>query len=569
MPVSVQIRYWPWSIPGSDQKETINIGSGVASFQFWGSPVVCISSRARLFLPRRHELIRPFGPAFITRDGEYSLYEMPHGILASSPDRNALTESEIQIHFDGNRDVVKLDPVKAVPRFYSPTARDQETPLARTVVAWSQFFDDLQDEAKKSGRVNSLPWAKAVKSIFDISEDPQQPRKSLIVHIAELMRSRIAEIVAAIRRILNRERLLVRAGTISEVDTTCVRWLVRQPGNDLVQKAASNRQRLLGVTRRESFDTLENRVLKDFLARCSIESLRYHRSEIGENAVFFHSERAKTVRQYRQICTDLLRTALFDSIAAPPPAVRPNYVLQNDLRYREVWRHYTRLLKREDEEDCLWDWQARTWADVCRFLVCAAIYRMAQEGSKRLLVEELLRAAVCLRGEQQLGSRVLAGSEPGPFLISKPDSGRSRSRVLEIVHPDQATNHPATKLLGRTGGHLYLVLSNPLGDRSLVVIIWAVHTAASEEHPSWDNIGLSAGRALLAHSHIMNELGDPVFPKLHGFVVASDIKAASADLHPGSGDALHLVQVATDQRCWEEALKGIVLVIEDILEAYL
>ncbi|MGA2401921.1 MAG: hypothetical protein ABSG91_09460, partial [Syntrophobacteraceae bacterium] len=59
------------------------------------------------------------------------------------------------------------------------------------------------------------------------------------------------------------------------------------------------------------------------------------------------------------------------------------------------------------------------------------------------------------------------------------------------------------------------------------------------------------------------------FPILRGFVVGSDMESAAADLHPGSGEDLHVVQVATDQRCWKDALSGIILVVEDILETTL
>ncbi len=47
------------------------------------------------------------------------------------------------------------------------------------------------------------------------------------------------------------------------------------------------------------------------------------------------------------------------------------------------------------------------------------------------------------------------------------------------------------------------------------------------------------------------------------------MESKSAELHPGKDGGLHLVQVATDQRCWKDALAGISTVIEDILETVL
>lgn len=566
MPIDIQIRYWPWSVPkGSIQQETENLVSGEISFPFWGSPVVSISSRATIHLPRRHEHFLMFGPSYDTRFGDYCLYETPHGVLASGNSLSQGSGGEIKINSDGQRWSVWLKQIGAKQRF----EQGEESRLARTVVAWSQFFDDLLDKAKKSRGEYRIPWAEAIESIVDVSEDPQQPRKALIVDIAEKMRSRISEIVSTARRILYRERVMLPAGSVSETDTACLRWLVRQPGENLAQKAALNRQRLLGIARHESFDTLENKILKDFLKRCSIEGRRYLKAEVRDNPGFVQSERATTVRQYQYLCADLFRSPHLDNVAAPPPMPRPNYVLQNDLRYKKVWEHYVRLLRQEDEEDCLWDWQTRTWADICRFLACAAMYNLSRENPRKIVVKELLSSALNLTGEQMLGCRIPAGSEPGPFLVTVRGAEKTRACVLEVVHPDQAVDHRATKLLGRTGGHLYLVLSPISGGRRLVLILWAVHTAASEDHPTWTEISQSAGRALLAHSHVLNEMGDPDFPIIRGFIVASDMKSAAADLHPGSGMDLHLVQVATDQRCWKDALSGIALVLEDILEAAL
>jgi hypothetical protein len=569
MPIDVQLHIWPWS--EGIREETVNLTAGEVSFSFWGSPVVSISKRAEIYLPRRNERFVPFGPPFNTPAGEYRLYESPHGVLASKYAQLIDSGGEIRVSVGNIRETVRLEAQGARLRFfwYEGRERAEETPLARTVVAWSQFFDDLLDNARKAARENRLPWEEAVKSILDIVEDPQQPRKALIVDIAEHMRGKLTQIVAAARRILYRERLMLPADRVSETDTACLRWMVRQPGETMIQKAAGNRQRFLGIARRESFDTLENRVMKDFLCRCSHEGRRYLKTEVGDNPGLQQSERAVTVRQYHHLCTDLSRTPFLENVAAPPPAPRPNYVLQNDVRYREIWRHYVRLLRREDEEDCLWDWQSRTWADVCRFLVCAAFFEMSASPSVKVLFEELLASAVRLAGEHRLGSRILAGSDPGPFLVTRRGLERSRASILEIVHPDHAGEHPATRLLGRTGGHLYLVLTPLTGVRPLVLIVWAIHTAAAEKRPPWTEIGRSAGRALQNHTRIFDQRREPDFPLLRGFIVASDMEATAADLHPGAGEDLHIVQVATDQRCWKEAIDGIGLVIQDILEAAL
>jgi hypothetical protein len=567
----VQLHHWPWST--GIREETVNLTAGVEPFPFYGSPVVSVSTRASLFLPQRHERFAPFGPPFKTLDGEYCLYETPHGVMVTRGCSSTKTGGEIRVRTESSRDTVYFMPLGAKPRCVQNGKGDEgeETRLARVVVAWSQFFDNLIEQSKKTRRENKLPWSEVLAIILKIAEEVAEPRMALIVDIAERMHARLLLVVNAARKILLRERLMLPAGRVAETDIACLRWFVRQPGETMAQKAAANRQRLLGVTRRDSFDTLENRVLKEFLSRCADEGSRYLHTEVGDDEQLQHSSRASTVRKYRHLCAGLHQVPHLEKVAAVPPVPRPNYVLQNDYLYKQIWDQYVRLLRREDEEDRLWDWQARTWADVARLLVNAALFELSREvcnGSEpKLRFEELASSGIRLLGEQHLGSRTAAGSEPGPFMVSRRGTGRSRASVLEIVHPSQAGEHPATWLLGRLGGHLYLVLTPLAGGRRSVVVVWAVHTAGAEAHPAWENIGRLAGQALQNHVRNLDELRDPDLPILRGFVVASHMESKFAELHPGVGGGLHLVQVAADQRCWEDALAGITAVIEVTMEA--
>jgi hypothetical protein len=563
--IDVQLHFWPWST--GIREETVNLRTGSPSFPFWGSPVVSASIEASLFLPQRHERFVPFGPPFETLGGECRLYETPHGVMANQRSNSKEAGGKILVHTKGYRDTVDLLPQGAIPR------ADEETDLVSVVIAWSQFFDDLIEEATKTKRQNMLPWRKIEDIIFKIAEDVAEPRMALIVDIAEHMLGRISIVVNAARKILFRERRMLPAGRVAETDSACLRWFVRQSGETMAQKAAVNRQRLLGLARRETFDTLENKVLKDFLFRCAIDGRRYLNTEVRDDQQLQQSKRARMVWRYRHLCTGLHQTPHLEGVTKPPSVLRPNYVLQNDYRYKKIWKHYVRLLRREDEEDRLWDWQSRTWADVSRLLVNTALFKLSRKNADGanagLRFEELLTSAINVRKEQQLGCRIRAGSDPGPFIVRRWGTERIQASVLEIVHPDQARGHSATRLLGRLGGHLYLVLTPLSGGQRSIVVIWAVHTAGAEVHPPWEDIGRSAGQALQNHKRILDDSRKIDLPILHGFVVTSDMESKSAELHPGKSGGLHLVQVATDQRCWKDALAGITVVIEDILEEIL
>lgn len=572
--IEVQLHLWPWSI--GIREETVDLTTGAASFPFYGSPVVSVSTHASLFLPQRHERFTPFGPTFETLGGKYHLYETPHGIMATRGAASIESGGKIRVHTEDLRETVRIFPQGAKPRIvqHGEGGEDIETELARVVLAWSQIFDDLIKRSKSIKGENKLPWSELEGILLRVSEEVAEPRMALIVDIAEHMHGRLPIVVNAPRKILLRERRMLSAGRVVETDIACLRWLVRQPGETMSQKASANRQRLLGIARSESFDTLENRVLKDFLLRCSYESQRYLNTEVGDDQMLKKSNRSRTVRRYRYLCTDLHQVPHLEDVSAPPSPIRPNYVLQNDHRYKQVWQQYVRLLRREDEEDRLWDWQSRTWADVARLFVNAALFELSRESRDRsnaqLIFEELLTSLIHLLSEQHLGSRTASGSEPGPFLVRRQGMGRDRASILEVVHSDQAEEHSATRVLGRLGGHLYLVLTPLSGSQRTVVVIWSVHTAGAEKHPSWKEISHSAGKALENHTRNLDELRDPDLPVLRGFVVASHMESRSAELEPGVEGGLHLIRVATDQRCWEDAIKGgITPIIEDILEEVL
>ena len=555
--VGVCLHFWPWSMGVAH--ETIDIQSEQAEYQFWGSPVLSIHEDAIVFIPQRHEQLKPMGPVFDTLGGKHRLFEIPHGTDHAMNGNGYKDTRDFSILFQKKTNLIRLFPKGA--KF----SKNDETQLTSVVLAWSQFFDDLIDKTGKTKREGRMPWSVIGEMIYALSKDMTEPRMSLIVEIADKLKNQITFITKAARKILVRERQLIHAARIQETDTNCMKWLIRQPGENVAQKAATNRQRLMGITRKESFNTLENRVLKDFLRLCEQEGNRYINTEIGDDPGYQLSSRYQSVKSFSHLCNELKKIPAFNTVSKPPSFFQPNYVLQNDYRYRRIWQHYLRLLKREDEEDRLWDWQARTWADVTRFLVCAALYKMSIQRSEAqgIHFKEFLSSAVHLRKEQNMGCRIYAGSEPGPFVVTQISSGQMA--VLEVVHSEKAHDHPSTKLLGRMGGHLYLVLSPLDGGTKTVFLVWAVHTAAAKKHPEWEKIRESAETAIAHHRIILNEFRDSDLPRLKGFVLASDTDSKNADLYPGESGETHLVQVTTEQRCWEDALLSIGMILEELL----
>jgi len=571
--IEAQIHLWPWSVGMAD--ESIDIVDGRVEFPFYGSPTISLARGASLILPSRYERFLPLGTAFPPGTSKYQVYEAPYGMLAGDGRSGNIRAKTGSGYF-----AVTLAPIGALPRLVAGDGSDGssvESGLARSVLAWSQFFDDLLDEAGKNWqRGENVPWGEVWQFIGTLGSDGSEPRMGLIVKIADQIKQKMPGIVQGARKILLRERQLLPTSRVSETDIRCLDWLIRQPGRTVAEKGG-HKQRIMAVTRRESFNTLENQVLKDFIRRCRKESARYLQNEVGFDPNFRQSKRARLVASYQRLCGRLLNEPNMEEISRPSPNSGPNYVLQNDLRYREMWRWYSRLLKREDEEDRFWDWQTRAWSDITRFLVNAAMvmlkeqYPKTAEGEDRLFVAEIAQSLLHLRREQAMGCRIVPGSEPGPFLVSHRRQGKlgEASAVLEIVHPRDSDKHYLAKLLGRTGGHQFLVL-NSLGGvtpQQKVIVVWGVHTAGAGNVPQVADILASADRALKYHSTVLGERRSG-FPRLSGLVLCSRLEDVELGRYSNK-NGVSLVSVPADPLGWGTAVQDVKEALKQTFESLL
>ena len=573
--IEVQYHHWPWSI--GDNKSTVNLTNGDVNIDFYGSPVFSVSTNADLFLSSRYEKFLPFGPKFYSAGGIYRIFQAPHGVIASKNSSSSeiiegnKRRTSINIKAGLTSETILLHSAGALASTIKAN-QSEESPLYNTVRGWSNFFDEFIERKSLPHRKGELPWSGILEFIEEVSNDDKEPKMALIVHISEEMRKNISSVACSARRILLRNRELVPAGRVSETDTACMLWYARQPGETTAQKAAANRQRLLAVARRESLDTLENKVLKDFLRRCTDEGRRYLKNDCSDDQRR-NSQRGQLVTSYSRICADLHRSPYLESVTEPPAAIRPNHVLQSDFRYRRIWNLYQRLRRNEDEQDRLWDWQSRTWADISRMLVNAALMSLcdSSDSTNVFTMSAIAESVFHLTSEQRLGSRIVPGTEPGPFLVKPKDTnGIERALILEIVHSDVAGEHATTQNFGRIGGHLYLVLSPLSGKKQSVIILWAAHTAACDPsiRPSWPEIVSSASDALKRHALMLGERVDR-FPSLHGFVIASDMACIEPEIHPAKEGGANVLQIPTDQTLWREAVDFIALILEDAMSKLL
>lgn len=143
------------------------------------------------------------------------------------------------------------------------------------------------------------------------------------------------------RQTINRVHEMTPVYLAQRLDSRSLQWLSRKPGNNLREKLAAN-PHILAATRKMSFDTLENRLLKTVLIRAL--GLLLDR----QAANFKLTEQQETFIDSIQ---KILRQEEFLAIK-PWQHMPPNNVLLQDKQYRKVWRSWRLLNRLEDDCEC-------------------------------------------------------------------------------------------------------------------------------------------------------------------------------------------------------------------------
>ena len=208
------------------------------------------------------------------------------------------------------------------------------------------YFQNHPYVAKNMQGALPLPWCE-IKLAFEKSGPPE----TVLTLIAKRHYGTIDAVVGNIRKVLARERSKVPIGRVQQVDSHCLRWLTRRPGYSPIEKAGA-RQEILGVVRRENYDTLENRVLKDFLRRCLALSSVYLRK--NDKVEWWEEATIIAVRRLKALCIGALEQPEFEKVKAVSELPQPNYVLQQDPLYSRIWGEYLKILREEDVAERLW-----------------------------------------------------------------------------------------------------------------------------------------------------------------------------------------------------------------------
>lgn len=438
-------------------------------------------------------------------------------------------------------------------------------PLYQTVLSWASFFDECLvdekgEEKHDDGREGmALSWADIDEKLRNALAHPDEPQMSLIVRIAESLSKTIEDFDRGIRRVLARDRRMMPADKAEEFDAASIDWYIRQPGLTAAEKAAYNQQRLKAVARKEFVDTLENRVLKDFLRRCTQEAEGY-RLLCTESQK--RSRRARTVQKFGLLCRMLLSSPVFESIATIQGIVQPNYVLQGDPRYRKVWRFYKLLLRKQRAADFLWAWQARLWGDIVAVTLNVALWRMAQKTDADLTLSPIAESGPDLSFEQHEGRRFSDTSDAGPWLLRQRDASLSSGQVVEVVSSAKMAaflaNNPAwggygqnEKLALQMIREALVVFLTPLDSMRprRALIVWPLHSEADNRI---DHTNIR--ETLAVAQELIEARAFPGTLSVQGLVVASD---HSSGFIPQEIEPVTVVSFGSHPAQWAKNLDGL------------
>jgi len=208
---------------------------------------------------------------------------------------------------------------------------------------------------------------------------PDRPPYSLIVRLSDRLPQILKQVVEAPKRILQRRRSMQPLDRLREIDSSCIRWVTRQPGLSLVEKAG-HRRSILAVERFESYDTLENRVVLSLL-RLSIARCRDYLRQYRER--FESHDRIRSVNNFLRLCQRLVANPIFCEVSTLRSMPRPNYVLLHDDRYHRIWRAYLEVVRQQRRRNILWHYRQEVFSEMAFLAFQYSLDACVEERSSR------------------------------------------------------------------------------------------------------------------------------------------------------------------------------------------
>lgn len=303
---------------------------------------------------------------------------------------------------------------------------------------WLSFFDYIIsfNEVGLFASQQMVRFADINALLDQYCGSSEQPSRSRILAIAEKASAPLMRLNTKLRKNLINTRKLMPVERVNAMDGKCLEYLLRLEGNSIKEKAQKNKMRILGLTKEETYNLLENRVLKDFLVRCSQKSAQYLldiKEQSRNKSQLSHSQVERQMKVFKQRCQDLAFKSPLESVPRQSSLPKPNFVLQKDPDYKKIWQMYLDLLHEKRDLDKNLYCQQYLFQDICDLMVNAALCSLCTDkeltASFAFEMKTISKSFVVIEREQLNGHRMRSGCNAGPFFIE----GKQASYSLEVI----------------------------------------------------------------------------------------------------------------------------------------
>jgi hypothetical protein len=532
----------PWGIFGpSENRVQFDREDAKVSTEFAVAPLLFSNDDLDVYWNGRPDALQRFARIRTRTHDPQNLFEMPVPLAGGEPQslRHSTWRKELtfQLQFAVDRPIHRADEALGLKEVGWPWHR-----FLMAINARMQDFEAALGDAED-------PW-EFVLDRWLTPKSERDPTMDVLVRHALEHRYRWPEIAEHPRRLLNRRREQVPLSRVQELDTQCMQWLSRQPGNTLAERAGG-RQRILALARYENRNTLENRVFRDLLERTAIASQEYIELNHGRSASTAgrRSVRYKIVQQYGRESRRLGMELSEQGVSRAPDVVQPNYVLLHDNRYRHVWNAWQEIIHRERVMDDLWRWQRRSWTEFCKMTVAMSL--IAQPRTHLVAASPIFFRPEHHRGEWILHDDPLA-------VIANEQKGW----VAEVL----SGNSPDVPLLVKElGAAVWLRFSDFSGGIYKYLPIWTAH--CFQNGPTLSDVVESANESFRYHKAVYRNLRD--MPSLVGGMVCLSILAPEAETVVQSAEFVTGVSFGPDDEQLSTALSCIGDELSALIEAAL
>ena len=344
---------------------------------------------------------------------------------------------------------------------------------------WFQLTLELIEEARNLSKIKfkgidplvlpsiELSWQEAFRKVEQLRKQLEPPIQP-VVDIAKNAWPTLQNLLTSPRRVLKRERELVGLERLSEIDEGCIRWMVRQSGRTLAERAGSS-QKLLGVVRKDDFDTIENRVVNDLALKIDRQSRDYS----NRYKSFNDSDRYVMVKSFGKVVSSERKVSSLNKASSLQVVPKPNFVLQFDPLYSKAWHWYLKLIRQEEQLQLASKWRSRLWRDFV-FIFLNNIFCK----SKKFIHKPSDKFS--LRQFQVFGSSI--SNSVSPLFWDK--ENKIIAQVLPADYPrslDRSLGPKFGSVFGMTGASLALVFWK-LGNSKPLLIKYIITESKKYEH---------------------------------------------------------------------------------------